>query len=147
MARNSLGVDISDLQNHFIQRDPANAVSFDGDRFTLRKIMPPSEQYYGLGDKTGPFDRRGASFVNWNTDAWGFERGTDPIYKSIPFYIASGGAGGAYGLFLDNTWRSWFDFGHRDENTLEIWRRRRPDRLLHYRRPDRAPTSSAATPT
>ena len=28
--------------------------------------------------KTGPFDRRGASYVNWNTDAWGFERGTDP---------------------------------------------------------------------
>ena len=103
IGQDSLGVDISDRKGHFIQRDPANAVSFDGDRFTLRKIMPPSEQYYGLGDKTGPFNRRGASYVNWTTDAWGFDRGTDPIYKSIPFYIASGGSGGAYGFFLDNT--------------------------------------------
>ena len=28
--------------------------------------------------------------------------------------------GGAYGLFLDNSWRSSFDFGHRDENLLAI---------------------------
>src|SRR5439155_20409885 len=25
-----------------------------------------------------------------------------------------------YGLFLDNTSRSWFDFGHRDANVIEI---------------------------
>ena len=30
-----------------------------------------------------------------------------------------------------------FDFGHRDENTLEISARWRADRLLHHRRPDR----------
>ena len=116
-----LGVDISDRQNRFIQRDPANAVSFNGDGFTLRKIVQPLEQFYGLGDKTGPFNRRGASYVNWTTDAWGFDRGTDPIYKSIPFFIGNGGTyGGAYGIFLDNTFRTSFDFGHRDANTLEI---------------------------
>ena len=120
IGQDSLGLDISDRNARFIQRDPANAVSFDGQGFTLRKRMQPPEQYYGLGDKTGPFNRRGASYVNWNTDAWGFDRGTDPIYKSIPFYIASGGAGGAYGLFLDNSWRSSFDFGHREDGTLAI---------------------------
>ena len=121
IGQDSLGVDISDRQSHFIQRDPANAVSFDGDGFTLRKFIQPLEQFYGLGDKTGPFNRRGASYVNWTTDAWGFDRGTDPIYKSIPFFIGNGGThGGAYGFFLDNTWRSSFDFGQRDANTLEI---------------------------
>ena len=120
IGQDSFGLDISDRNARFIQRDPANAVSFDGQGFTLRKRMQPPEQYYGLGDKTGPFNRRGASYVNWTTDAWGFDRGTDPIYKSIPFYIASGGTGGAYGFFLDNTWRSAFDFGHRDEGTLAI---------------------------
>ncbi|HVU29916.1 MAG TPA: TIM-barrel domain-containing protein, partial [Sphingomicrobium sp.] len=78
------------------------------------------ERIYGLGDKTGNFDRRGESFVDWNTDAWGFQRDTDPIYKSIPFYIATGADGGAYGLFLDNSWRSWFDFGHRNAARIEI---------------------------
>ncbi|MFL6736986.1 MAG: TIM-barrel domain-containing protein, partial [Sphingomonas sp.] len=28
--------------------------------------------------------------------------------------------GGAYGLFLDNSWRSWFDFGHRNDAAIEI---------------------------
>jgi alpha-glucosidase len=116
----NLRLTVTDLQGRKIVDDVAGVMSFDGNRFTLRKAMPAGEQYYGLGDKTGPFNRRGASYVNWTTDAWGFDRGTDPIYKSIPFYIASGGPGGAYGLFLDNTWRSSFDFGHRDEGTLAI---------------------------
>ena len=34
----------------------------------------------------------------------------DPLYKSIPFFLAISG-GRSYGLFLDNTWRTWFDFG------------------------------------
>jgi len=82
--------------------------------------MSVSQHYYGMGDKTGPFDRRGASYVNWNTDAWGFDRGTDPIYKSVPFFIASGLDGEVYGLFLDSPFRSAFDFGHRDPKTLAI---------------------------
>ena len=120
IAPDTLGLTVSDRQGRTILSDSAEAVSFDGDRFTLRKTLPAGEQYYGLGDKTGPFNRRGASYVNWTTDAWGFDRGTDPIYKSIPFHIASGGPGGAYGLFLDNTFRSSFDFGHRDETILTI---------------------------
>jgi alpha-glucosidase len=116
----TLALTVSDRQGRMIHADSSNAFSFDGSKFTLRKALPVGEQYYGLGDKTGPFNRRGASYVHWNTDAWGFDRGTDPIYKSIPFTIASGGAGGAYGLFLDNSWRTSFDFGHRDENLLAI---------------------------
>jgi len=116
----TLRLTVADLDGRTIVDDVAGAMSFEGSRFTLRKAMPAGEQYYGLGDKTGPFNRRGASYVNWTTDAWGFDRGTDPIYKAIPFYIATGGPGGAYGLFLDNTWRSAFDFGHRDQNVLEI---------------------------
>jgi alpha-glucosidase len=116
----TLRLTVADLEGRTIVDDVAGAMSFEDGRFTLRKAMPAGEQYYGLGDKTGPFNRRGTSYVNWTTDAWGFDRGTDPIYKSIPFYIATGGPGGAYGLFLDNTWRSAFDFGHRDQNVLQI---------------------------
>ncbi|HEU0284368.1 MAG TPA: TIM-barrel domain-containing protein, partial [Sphingomicrobium sp.] len=116
----TLALTVTDLKGRTIHADAATPLNFDGSRFTLRKAMPVGEQYFGLGDKTGPFNRRGASYVHWNTDAWGFDRGTDPIYKSIPFTIASGGPGGAYGLFLDNSWRTSFDFGHRDENLLAI---------------------------
>ena len=57
-------------------------------------------------------------FVDWNSDSYGFGESTDPIYKSIPFFISVGGAAGSYGIFLDNTYRAWFDFAHRDPQTL-----------------------------
>ncbi|GAA4755736.1 glycoside hydrolase family 31 protein [Sphingomonas daechungensis] len=117
----SLGLTITDRQGLVVVRDnEARPLQFDGNGFTLRKSTPAAEQFYGFGDKTGPFNRRGASYVNWTTDAWGFDRGTDPIYKSIPFYIATGDKAGAYGLFLDNTFRSGFDFAHRDPETVAI---------------------------
>ncbi|WP_155262976.1 TIM-barrel domain-containing protein, partial [Sphingomonas segetis] len=118
--RATLQLSVTDLQGRTILADGPHPVAFDGSRFTLTKALPLGERIYGLGDKTGNFDRREQSFVDWNTDAYGFNRATDPIYKSIPFYIATGAEGGAYGLFLDNSWRSWFDFGHRDPSAIEI---------------------------
>ena len=116
----TLRLTVTDSSGKLLIDDAPLPVSVDGQRFALRKALPLGEHIYGMGDKTGSFDRRGESFVNWNTDAWGFQRDTDPIYKSIPFYIASGAPGGAYGLFLDNSWRSWFDFGHREDGTIAI---------------------------
>ena len=120
LDKRGLLLTVTDLQGRVIVADAAGAIALGASSFTLKKTLPLGERIYGMGDKTGTFDRRGESFVDWNTDAYGFQRDTDPIYKSIPFYIADGGAGGAYGLFLDNTWRSWFDFGHRDASTIEI---------------------------
>jgi alpha-glucosidase len=112
-------ISLSDLKGHVISRDAA-PVRHEGKGFMLRKALPIAEHVYGMGDKTGPLDRRGATFTNWNSDTFGFGAFTDPIYKSIPFYIAAGGEGGAYGLFLDNNWRSTFDFGHRTDGVIEI---------------------------
>lgn len=109
---------VEDLSGKVISADAIDAIKLDGRGFTLRKAMPQAEHYFGLGDKTGGMDRRGKSFTNWNTDAFGFSSSDDPIYKSIPFFIGVGGDGGSYGVFLDNTWRTWFDFGHREEGVL-----------------------------
>src|SRR2546422_6429258 len=46
----------------------------------------------------------------WNTDAVGWRESTDPLYKTIPFFLALL-HGAAYGIFFDNTYRSSFDFG------------------------------------
>ncbi|HEY6048897.1 MAG TPA: TIM-barrel domain-containing protein [Sphingomicrobium sp.] len=116
----TLGLSLSDLQGKTIVADAPAALRFDGAGFTLRKSLPIGEHIYGLGDKTGPLDRRGSTFVDWNTDAFGFAPSTDPIYKSIPFFIGVDGDGGAYGLFLDNSWRVSFDFGHKDASAIEI---------------------------
>ena len=116
----ALALTVTDPAGHVIVADMNEALRRQGFGFALHKRMQPGEHYYGLGDKTGPFDRRGGNFVDWNTDAWGFDRGTDPIYKSIPFYIAAAAKAARYGLFLDNSWRAAFDFGHRDETAIEI---------------------------
>ncbi|MEG8024044.1 glycoside hydrolase family 31 protein [Sphingomonas aurantiaca] len=107
------------LDGKIISADAA-PVTTDGKAFTIAKTLPIAEHFYGLGDKTQGLDRRGHGFVDWNTDAFGFSSADDPIYKSIPFFIGSGGAGGSYGILLDNTYRTWFDFGHRDAETLSF---------------------------
>jgi alpha-glucosidase len=106
----SLRMTISDLQGKVISSDtPGRPIEYHGDSFRIYKDMPENEHYFGLGDKTGPLDRRGMAFTLWNTDT-GFQESTDPIYKSIPFFIGVR-AGRSYGLLFDNTWRSSFDFG------------------------------------
>jgi alpha-glucosidase len=86
----------------------------------LRKAMPADAHYFGLGDKAGPLDRRGGSFVLWNTDAGGYGESTDPLYKSIPFVLGVAESGGSFGLFFDSTWRSYFDFGRSERDTLRF---------------------------
>lgn len=117
----NLALTVTDQSGKVITRDANSPVSLDGRAFTLRKELPLGEHIYGLGDKTGgTLDRRSKSYVDWNTDAYGFDSSTDPIYKSIPFFVSVGGAGGAYGILLDNTWRTFFDFGHAAPDALTI---------------------------
>jgi alpha-glucosidase len=92
------------------QDQPHYPTSFNNAAFRVWKSMPDDEHYFGLGDKTGPLDHRDISFTMWNTDAFGWQESTDPLYKTIPFLLATR-AGSAYGIFLDNTYRSNFDFG------------------------------------
>ena len=109
IARSDLRMTIRDLAGNVVQQD-ALPVHFDGESFRIYKTMPLDEHYFGLGDKTGPLDRRDEAFSDWNTDAYRFQESTDPIYKSIPFFITYK-PGIAAGVFLDNTWRTSFDFG------------------------------------
>jgi alpha-glucosidase len=121
IERSPLRLIVSDLAGHVISADaPTGAVTVVGSGFTLRKKLNEKEHIFGLGDKTGPLDRRGQAFTLWNTDAYRFQESTDPIYKSIPFFVAAGGPGGSYGILLDNTWRTWFDFGKQDPQTLAV---------------------------
>jgi len=110
--RSDLAITVRDNSGRIIQED-ARPICFQGNSFRVFKSMPEDEHYFGLGDKTGPVDRRGEAFDLWNTDAYRFQESTDPIYKSIPFFMTFR-AGMAAGVFLDNTWRSSFDFGKDD---------------------------------
>ena len=107
-----LQLKVTDLVGNVLQNDAA-PVSWDGNRFKISKVSTASDHFFGLGDKPGPLDRRGETFTMWNTDAFGFQESTDPIYKAIPFFIDVN-HGRALGVFLDNTWQTSFDFAHAD---------------------------------
>ncbi len=79
----------------------------------MAKQLTYADHFFGLGDKPGPLDRAGEAFTMWNTDSFGWQESTDPIYKSIPFFLTVN-HGRSLGVFLDNTWRTNFDFGRAD---------------------------------
>jgi alpha-glucosidase len=90
--------------------DHAFGTSWSGDQVTTYKKLQEGERFIGLGEKTGPLDRRGAGYVNWNTDNFGYGSGADPLYCSIPFYIGIH-RNLAYGIFFDNSFKTFFNFG------------------------------------
>ena len=110
VERTPLRLVVRDLAGNIISADAVGRpTQFQLGGFSVHKTMPGDEHYFGLGDKAGTFDRRNQAYTLWNTDI-GTQESIDPIYKSIPFFLGIGG-GRSYGLFLDNTWRTWFDFG------------------------------------
>jgi alpha-glucosidase len=110
ITKNPIHVSFLDSAGAIINEDdPVAGMSFAGASFRVTKKMPDDESYFGLGDKTS-LNLREHVYTMWNTDAYGWEESTDPLYKTIPFFIGMR-HGNAYGIFLDNTWRSFFDFG------------------------------------
>ncbi len=101
---------VTDLAGNIVQQDAAPVV-FEGASFKVSKQKSSEDHFFGLGDKPGPLDRAGQSFVMWNTDNFGWQESTDPIYKAIPFFL-NVHAGRTLGVLFDNTFRTFFDFGH-----------------------------------
>lgn len=100
-----------DPSGRLIAKDAdAEGMASDGAYVRCSKWMPLDEHYFGLGEKSGPLDKRGHAYVMWNTDAFGWDAATDPLYEDVPFFIGLR-QGKAYGIFFDNTYRSHFDFG------------------------------------
>ncbi|MBS1543689.1 MAG: DUF4968 domain-containing protein, partial [Bacteroidetes bacterium] len=90
--------------------EPGLPVSSIGTQVTCYKRLQEGERFIGLGEKTGALDRRGHGYQNWNTDAYSYHAGTDPLYCSMPFYMGLH-HDRQYGIYLDNTFKSFFNFG------------------------------------
>ena len=106
-----LRLTVSDLNGNVLQDDAA-PIAWTGDGFEVAKHKTGDDHFFGLGDKPGPLDRAGEAFVMWNNDSYGWQESTDPIYKSVPFFLEMRG-GRALGVLFDNTFRTFFDFGRK----------------------------------
>ncbi|GAC1362124.1 MAG: glycoside hydrolase family 31 protein [Acidobacteriaceae bacterium] len=101
---------VADLGGNVLQQD-AEPIAWHDTSFRLHKTRSSADHFFGLGDKPGPLDRSGQSFVMWNSDNFGWQESSDPIYKSIPFFLNVRSGGRTLGVLFDNTWRTFFDFG------------------------------------
>jgi len=111
ISKRPVRISLYDVNHRLINGDDAAfGTSWIGDEITTYKKLFPDEKFIGLGEKTGDLDRRGNAYVNWNTDAFGYSDHTDPLYCTIPFYIGIHD-GMEYGIFLDNSSRTQFNFG------------------------------------
>jgi alpha-glucosidase len=110
VAKKPFRISIFDRSGREINADYQDfSVTWQGDEVTCYKGLFTEEKFIGLGEKTGPLNRRGNSYVNWNTDHV-YEPDADPLYITIPFYIGIHDQV-VYGIFLDNSYRTQFNFG------------------------------------
>ncbi|MGB3590705.1 MAG: glycoside hydrolase family 31 protein [Nonlabens sp.] len=93
---------------------------YGGNIVKMSKKAQPGESYYGLGDKPADNNLRAKRFELWGTDQYAFGKQTDPLYKNVPFYIGLQNKQ-AYGIFFDNTFRSFFDFAQERHHVTSFW--------------------------
>jgi alpha-glucosidase len=82
--------------------------------------VPSGVHYYGLGDKPDNMNLRGKRFTNWGSDTYGYVKGSDPLYKNIPFYHVLHQKI-AHGIFFDNTFKASFDFASERADVTSFW--------------------------
>jgi alpha-glucosidase len=102
--------------------DPARGLSLAGSEFRIAKQLRDDEHVYGFGEKCGRLDKRGQglggyNYVMWNSDTPAYDSATDPLYVDVPFFMVTR-HGQAHGIFLDNTWRTFFDVGREQARLL-----------------------------
>ncbi|WP_205703486.1 alpha-glucosidase domain-containing protein [Hymenobacter radiodurans] len=86
----------------------------------MSKQVQGGVHYYGLGDKPDNMNLRGKRFTNWGTDTYGYVKGSDPLYKNIPFYLELHQKI-AHGIFFDNTFKASFDFAAERADVTSFW--------------------------
>lgn len=92
------------------------ARSRDGFWFSLE--LPGNAAVYGLGEKTGGLDKRGRTWVMWNSDEPEHMPGTDPLYQSIPVaYVVTPEK--VVTLFIDSPSTVYFDLGEADPDKIQ----------------------------
>lgn len=110
VSKNPVRITFLNNSNQVINEDETLGTTWNGEQVTTHKRLQEGERFIGLGEKTGPLDRKGHGYTNWNTDAYGYHTGADPLYCSTPFYIGLHNQL-VYGIFLDNTHKTYFNFG------------------------------------
>lgn len=109
--------------NVLCENQPESIGWNDQNELVVRNKIASGEQFWGLGEKTEGFNRKGKNLTVWSTDFLGrqadamtAELGKGCWYLSDPHYISSKG----YAIYFDNTSRTQFDMGATDAGTCSF---------------------------
>ncbi|MET6997897.1 glycoside hydrolase family 31 protein [Chitinophaga defluvii] len=127
IAKDNLRLTITDKEGRVINQDEMgfhwqSYLQKGGKIVYCSKMIQEGECFYGLGDKPTDLNLRGKRLENYGTDAYGYHKDTDPLYRNIPFYYGLH-HGIGYGIFFDNSFRTIFDFGEEREDVQSFWAR------------------------
>lgn len=86
-------------------------------RYELVKELDEGDDFYGLGDKSGFLNKKHYEYENWNSDLpQAHNEDFHALYKSVPFLMCLKKDNSAYGVFYDNTFRSYINLGKENES-------------------------------
>ena len=121
IQKNPFRISISNKKGEEICTDDAGlGISWYGDQVSCYKKLHAGEKFIGLGEKTGGLNRRGQFYQHWNSDVPAYALDADPIYSTVPFFVGIHDEL-CYGIFFDNSNRSYFNFGGgADENIFHF---------------------------
>ena len=125
VAKADAKICITDLNGFVILEDEKGfhweeCYEFGGNYVKMSKQSKEAECFYGLGDKATEFNLKGKRHENCATDQYAYDRDKEPLYKVVPFYIGLHHQI-SYGVFFDNTFKSYFDFCHEKRNVTSFW--------------------------
>ncbi|KRB53480.1 glycoside hydrolase family 31 protein [Flavobacterium sp. Root186] len=120
-----LRVWIYDLNDFLILEDELGfhweeSYEYGGNIVKMSKSSKDGECFYGLGDKATQMNLKGKRVENFATDQYAYQKEQDPLYKVVPFYIGLHNKQ-SYGIFFDNTFRTFFDFCQERRNVTSYW--------------------------
>lgn len=107
--KNTTEISFRDLEGNIINEDFQPSFKDEKGNVYISKVND-CLAYYGLGEKGGDLNKKGYYTENFNTDDPETDDDSITYYKTIPFYVALKEEA-TYGIFFDNSFRSYFDMG------------------------------------
>lgn len=107
--KNTTEISFKDLEGNIINEDFQPSFKDEEGNVYISKVND-CLAYYGLGEKGGDLNKKGCYTENFNTDDPETDDDSITYYKTIPFYVALKEEA-TYGIFFDNSFRSYFDIG------------------------------------
>ncbi|USQ65649.1 DUF4968 domain-containing protein [Clostridium sp. 16K-1-R1] len=107
--KNTTEISFRDLEGNIINEDFQPSFKDEKGNVYISKVND-CLAYYGLGEKGGDLNKKGCYTENFNTDDPETDDDSVTYYKTIHFYVALKEEA-TYGIFFDNSFRSYFDMG------------------------------------